>query len=183
MEYISIITFIAGYVISELIRRLNRAENFNTQIFNKRLDVFSELYCKWNQTYQNMSRFIESIGTSGETDKSTLLVEHFSIVEPLLHYLDENALFISKELQVQCGAALLPGDGFSKEECDRYLNEIAEQNKAVTAMIEAESGMTMLNKNIKKIINYQHRSEIVDYFKKIERDNKKRNRDKDTEES
>ena len=61
MEYLGVFTFTFGFIISEIIRRLNRAESFNTQIFNKRLDVFCELYSIWNNSYKEMTTFIQAI--------------------------------------------------------------------------------------------------------------------------
>lgn len=172
MEYISIITFFAGYLISEIIRRINRAESFNTQIFNKRLDVFSELYSTWNRAYMDVSTFIEAIINGEFSENDDLDGTHFILVSPLLKLLDEKALFFSQELCVHCGAALLCPDDYSEESCKAYLERIKKQNKIVTNMIRDESGLTMLNKNIKGIIKYKHKSDIITRFKEIQRDNK-----------
>lgn len=169
MDYLSIITFFAGYIISEIIRRMNRAENFNTQIFNKRLDIFSELYCIWNNTYENVSNFFHDILDNKFTSDIDLHEEQLRIVEPLLKFLDEKALFFSQELCVQCGAAFLRPDEYTEETCQKYLELIQEQNKIVTKMIRDESGLTMLNKNIKGIIGYRHKSELITYFKRIKK--------------
>jgi len=173
MEYISIITFFAGFIISEIIRRLNRAESFNTQIFNKRLDVFCELYSIWNSAYDNMTTFIETIANDTVPNDVNLSEHHFKIVEPLLRYIDEKALFFSEELCVQCGAAFLGFDDFTKEGCKQYLENLQQQNKIVTTMIKCESGLNMLNKNIKGIIRYKHKSAIISYYKKVSGKEKK----------
>lgn len=172
MEYISIITFIAGYLISEIIRRINRAENFNTQIFNKRLDVFSELYSTWNRAYMDVSTFIEAIINGDFSESDDLDGTHFILVSPLLKLLDEKALFFSQELCIHCGAALLCPDDYSEESCKTYLERIKKQNRIVINMIRDESGLTMLNKNIKGIIKYKHKSDIITYLKNIQHKSK-----------
>ena len=93
IEYISLITFIAGYLISEIIRRINRAESFNTQIFNKRLDVFSELYSTWNRAYMDISNFIEAIIDGSFSENDDLDETHFILVSPLLKILDEKEIY------------------------------------------------------------------------------------------
>lgn len=170
MDYMSILIFFAGYIIAEIIRRMNRAENFNAQIFNKRLDVFSELYAKWNHTYGDVSDFIQSIINQTIPKDIDLQELQFVLVKPLLEFLDEKALFFSQELIVQCGAAFLPPEDYSAETCQKYLEDIQEQNKLVTEIIRDESGLTMLNKNIKGIIRYNHKSDLIAYFKKCKKD-------------
>ncbi len=162
MEYISIITFFAGFIISEIIRRFNRAETFNIQVFNKRLEVYCGLYSKWTKTYNKMTEFVQNI--EGHNDIETLNKKHYQISLLLLNYLDDNALFISEELSVHCCAALLGFDDFSKDDCENYLNELQTQNKIVTEMIKNESGLNMLNKNIRSIVKYKHKSEIISYY-------------------
>lgn len=133
------------------------------------MDVFSELYSTWNSTYQDVYDFIEAIINKRITDDDSLRDEQFVIISPLLSFLDGKALFFSQELSVQCGAALMFPDNYSEAECRKYLKHIQEQNKIVTKMIRDESGLTMLNKNIKGIIKYKHKSDVISYFKKINR--------------
>lgn len=166
LDYVSILTFFTGYIIAEIIRRMNRAENFNAQIFNKRLDVFSELYATWNRTYKDISDFIESIISQTISEDTDLFEVQFILVKPLLQLLDEKALFFSQELIVQCGAAFLAPDDYSVETCQKYLEHIREQNKLIAGMIRDEAGLTMLNKNIKGIIRYNHKSDLITYLKK-----------------
>lgn len=135
MEYISILTFVAGYIISEIIRRMNRAETFNAQIFEKRLDVFAELYSTWNKVSQNIFDFIEKAMTEENPDSYSLLEEQFRLVSPLLSLLDEKALFFSEELCIQCGAAFLGPDDYSKESYEEYLTKIRTDGKVVKDMI------------------------------------------------
>lgn len=171
MEYIiSLITFFAGFIISELIRRSNRAETFNAQIFNKRLDMFCELYYLWNNTYEEIHTYIESI--IEETFPANITPEeyHFQIVEPLLHLLDENSLFFSEELCVHCGASLMGPEDYSISSCKEYLTDLSETSKTVKEMIKNESGLTMLNKNIKTIIKYKHKSDIITYYNLIKKE-------------
>ena len=84
---------------------MNRAENFNAQIFNKRLDVFSELYATWNRTYKDVSDFIESIISqtiSEDTDLfevQFILGQHKQVSQPLF----ESYYFFSREEKILPG--------------------------------------------------------------------------------
>lgn len=170
MEYIiSILTFFLGFIIAEIIRRMNRAEAFNAQIFNKRLDVYCELYALWNKTYTAVTALIESIIEADCVDENAL-DNHLNLVIPLMNYMDKNSLFISEELVIQCGSAFLGFGDLSKDDSANYLSILQEQNKIVTAMIRDESGLSMLNKNIKSIIDYKHKSPIITYFHKAKRE-------------
>ena len=64
-----------------------------------------------------------------------------------------------------------------KKIVNRYLIELEKQNKIVITMLKNESGLSMLNKNIKNIIRYKHKSDIITYYeicKKAEAKSKQR---------
>ena len=100
MEYIDILTFLAGYFISELLRRWNRIESYNSQIFSKRLDVYCKLYSLWNKAYCDVIDFIENLKESKQEyeHKQDIHTEIFVLIRPFLLYLDESSLFLSEEL-------------------------------------------------------------------------------------
>lgn len=172
MDWKDFLLLAAGYLLAEIIRRINRAESFNTQIFNRRLDVFSTLYDICNKTYISTCELLTAV-YNNDLDTDYLLEEHSAIVSPLLDFLDQNALFISDELIVHCGACFLLEEGLTKEEYYAYRDDIAKHYKQAKVMIENESGMTLLNKNIKSITKHKHKSDIVDYYNKINKQYKK----------
>jgi len=169
---IPIITFCVGFFISEITRRLNRAETINVQIFNRRLEVYSELYVILNNTYNDISAFVELLNdeSSPNIDNNDVLSYHWEAIVPLLKYLDNNALFISEELTVQCGAVFAPLDDFSEKGISDYLINLSEGYKAISFMIKSESGLNKLNKNLKRILGYRHKSEIISYYHKLKKE-------------
>lgn len=174
MDYvISALMLLGGYVIAEIIRRINRAESFSEIIFEKRLYAFLELYRIFNSTYEKCSDFLaavidEKIEVTEETNMS-----YFDVVEPLFKHLDANAMFFSEELLIQCGAALLGPEEFTKEQCQEYLYKIRRANAETLMMIKNESGMTMLNKKIKRITGYKHTSPVIKYYTQLKKEQAK----------
>lgn len=171
MEYVvNALMLLGGYIIAEIIRRINRAESFSEIIFEKRLYAFLELYRIFCSTYEKCSDFLETvISEEIEEESEEMKIAYFDIIEPLLRHLDANAMFFSEELSVQCGAAFLGPEEFKKEQCQEYLGKIRCTNAETLMMIKNESGMTMLNKKIKHITGYKHTSAVINYYTKLKK--------------
>lgn len=171
---IPIVTFCVGFIVSEITRRINRAETINFQIFNKRLDVYSKLYSLLNKTYNDLNDLAELIKSDNcsSIEQNNFASIHWQAVAPLLEYLDNNALFISDELIVQCGTTFFPIDDYSEEGVAEYFDELGRGYKAIVLMIKSESGLDKLNKNMKKILGYKHKSEVISYFNSIKKKQK-----------
>lgn len=174
MDYvISALMLLGGYIIAEIIRRINRAESLSEIIFEKRLYAFLELYRIFNDTYEKCSNFLEVIVSEEMEETEETSIAYFVLVEPLLEHLDANAMFLSEELLIQCGAAFLGPEEFTKEQCQEYLNHIQRTNAETLMMIKNESGMTMLNKKIKNITGYKHTSPVINYYTKLKKERAK----------
>lgn len=174
MDYvISALMLLGGYVIAEIIRRINRAESFSEIIFEKRLYAFLELYRIFNSTYEKCSDFLEAVVNEELEETEETKMSYFDVIEPLLRHLDANAMFFSEELSVQCGAAFLGPEEFTKEQCREYLYEIRRANAETLMMIKNESGMTMLNKKIKRITGYKHSSPVIKYYTQLKKEQAK----------
>ncbi len=174
MEYlVSIITFVLGFIISEIIRRLNRTEALNIQIFEKRLNVYIELYEIWEEAYSNMCTYVHTLKDEKIfLDSDEFFEKTFYIVEPLLMYMDKMSLILSDELKVHCGAVFLGYDDNISDGYDAYLKELAEQNLKVKNMIKSEIGIDKLNKNMKKIMKYNHDSAVISYYHNLKKNMK-----------
>ncbi len=170
MEYIDILTFLAGYFISELLRRWNRIESYNSQIFSKRLDVYCKLYSLWNKSYCDVIDLIEDLKENKQEyeNKQDIHAEIFILIRPLFLYLDESSLFLSEELKIQCATAFV-SDMTEEGKWDEYIAEIRQQNIIVKKMILDESGMSSINKKIKQIVKYKHKSPIIDYYHQLKK--------------
>ena len=174
MDYvISALMLLGGYVIAEIIRRINRAESFSEIIFEKRLYAFLELYRIFNSTYEKCSDFLEAVVNEELEETEETKMSYFDVIEPLLRHLDANAMFFSEELSVQCGAAFLGPEEFTKEQCQEYLYKIRRANAETLMMIKNESGMTMLNKKIKRITGYKHSSPVIKYYTQLKKEQAK----------
>lgn len=174
MDYvISALMLLGGYVIAEIIRRINRAESFSEIIFEKRLYAFLELYRIFNSTYEKCSDFLEAVVNEELEETEETKMSYFDVIEPLLRHLDANAMFFSEELSVQCGAAFLGPEEFTKEQCQEYLYKIRRANAETLMMIKNESGMTMLNKKIKRITGYKHTSPVIKYYTQLKKEQAK----------
>lgn len=170
MDYIiNLLMLLGGYIIAEIIRRINRAENLNSIIFEKRLNAFVELYHMINVTYEQCNQFLSTVDNTKESFEE-INEKYVRLMIPLTIFLDENALFFSDDLIVQCGATFLGPENFSKEQYKNNINDIQQEYTITKDMIKNESGMTMLNKSIKHIIKFKHKSAVVSYYKALKKE-------------
>ena len=159
---IPILTFCVGFIISEVVRRINRAEMINVKIFDKRLEVYHELSAIINRTYHAKTEFCDAL-RNGESDSESVAERHNDAVLTLMSYFDDNALFISEELGIHCMTTFIstPSEFSDIEE---YESNLRDDYKSIKQIIQTESGMKMLNKNMKRMMKYKHKSEYISYY-------------------
>ena len=168
----SVLTFCLGFIISEVVRRINRAEMINVQIFDKRLEIYHKFRSLINRTYKAKIEFHEHL-KSGEYEPEYIAQKYNEAVIALMEFMDDNSLFISEELGVHCMTTFVshPEEYSEIEQCER---ELSEDYKSIIQMLHSESGMKMLNKSMKKMLKYQHKSEYISYFQQQRKGLKKK---------
>ena len=167
---IGLIGIIIGIVLTEFIRRTNRIESFNNQIFNERLKAFIDLYRLMQDTYVQVNEYIDNFNNYEHKIWNEIVSDTiFSIVR----FTDENGFLISEQLKLQCCALYMGLEDIDSKSKDSYISELQEQHKNTIIMIQNESGINQINKKIKDIIKHNHESPVIEYYNILKKKKRK----------
>jgi len=157
---------VLGIILNELVRRRSRIESFNSQVFNERLEKFNELFMLLHKTHDDATQFLESFDKYTEEEwweVSNLLI--FGLVT----FGDESGFFISDELKVHCSTLYMGIEDINSETLEKYRDELLQKHKSTIEMVLNESGVNRINKSMRKIIGFKHKSPVIRYYRKLKR--------------
>ena len=168
---IGLLGIIIGIVLAEIIRRANRIESLNNQIFNVRLKAFIDLYRLMQDTYVEVSEFIDNFKNYDQVIWNEMASKTiFSIV----CFTDQNGFLISEQLKLQCCTLYMGLEDIDSKSIDSYRSELQEKHKNTIIMIQNESGINRINKNLKGIIRFSHKSPVIEYYNLLNKKEKRR---------
>ena len=168
---IGLLGIVIGIVLAEFIRRTNRIESLNNQIFNERLKAFIDLYRLMQDTYVDVNEYIDNF-KKYDQELWTEMVSNtiFSIVV----FTDQNGFLISEQLKLQCCTLYMGLEDIDIKSIDSYRTELQEKHKNTIMMIQNESGINRINKKLKEIIRFNHKSPVIEYYNLLKKKEKKR---------
>jgi len=82
---IGILGVLVGILANEVIRRRRRIEDYSTRIFEKRLQVYEELYWKLHECYEAAN---EALGGDQPVEQRHEIIA--ALVFPLMEFMDKN---------------------------------------------------------------------------------------------
>lgn len=157
---------VIGILFNELIRRMNRIEELNKQIFNKRMDEYIALHALMNKQYSLLGEMIESLEDYSQDERNKM---SSILIFPIAQF-NDRSFFISEELAVQTTSLFMGVEDVEIKELSEYEKKIGQAFKNTMQMIKNESGVARVNEKYKRMFNYHHKSDILDYYSKIKRE-------------
>ena len=167
---IGLVGVLLGIVLNEQLRRRNRIENYSTTVFEKRLDLYEELFRK-------VSHYSE-VGTEVIENENLTKEQRHALVSAAIHdvaeFCDEHELYINDELGLHCVIFFtgveeiqdIEDDGTTKQEIKRFRDNLLLAKK----MIRKEAGITDLDKLFRSITKPKYATPIIDYYRKKKKD-------------
>lgn len=138
---------ILGIFLTEIIRRLNRVEQFNNQIFNRRLEEYIALYDLLLEQNKKVIYIFDNFDSLDPKEKEAIISSIFSLVN---EFNDADALFISGELALQTTFLYIKIDYNKAGNVRRKRLRFNMEFRKIVEMIKAESGIKKVNKNFQK---------------------------------
>ena len=163
----SLIGIVIGVIFNELLRRKNRIENFSSTIFEKRLNIYEQLFKKVQEDYSIISDIISNPSYSKE-ECNTIIS---SIIYDLACFGDENNFYIDKDLSAHCTALWMGVEDIcpiiDENERKKVLCEYNEKYKNTIRMIEEDAGIYQLKNLFKSINKPKFESPIIDLLNEL----------------
>ena len=156
-----LIGIILGVILNEVFRRKNRIESFAPTVFERRLNIYEELFKKVQQA-NNIARDVISNPAYSEEQRHDIVSV---VVLDIASFCDDNGFFIDGDLGAHCIALLmgvediyLLGDEAEKQQATR---EYHESYINTIRMIEEEAGVHQVKKLFKSISKPKLDSPII----------------------
>lgn len=173
---IGLLGILSGIFITEHFRRRNRIENYSHLVFEKRLKLYENIYCRINAIRNASTDIIENTKYS----KDERLNKWSPIILDLAEYLDQNKLYIDDDIAEHCMLTVVGVEEIyyirnqkkREKETQNFGNNI---NKAIS-MIKVEAGLKEVDVLFKGITKAKHSSSFISEMKAArERCKKKQN--------
>lgn len=171
---IGLVGIILGIILNEILRKRNRIENYSARIFDKRIEIYEELFHRVNTCLEIANKVIDK---ESLTKEERLNMISFG-VHNIAGFCDDNEFYINEELTVHCIAFLMGVEDIY------YIKDAAEKKKEVERfnknfirakkMIRKEAGLANLDRLFKSIIKPKHSSEIIDYYRELKKKERKK---------
>jgi hypothetical protein len=169
---IGILGVLLGILVNEAIRRHRRIEDYSTRIFEKRLQVYEELYSRLDECYEAAN---DVLSGNHSADQRHQIVS--SLVFPLLEFMDKNSLYLNDEIAVHCGGMWMGVDEIpsTQDGAERASQMEAFQKDFADAkeMIKEESGLKQIDKLFRSITKPRYSSRLIEYYRKLQAERKK----------
>jgi len=170
-----LIGIILGVILNEVFRRKNRIESFASTVFERRLNIYEELFKKVQEANNIASDVISNPAYSEEQRNDIISIAGLDIAE----FCDENAFFIDSDLGAHCTALLL-GDVEKiyllddETEKQRAIREYRENYMNTLRMIEEEAGVHQVKKLFKSISKPKLDSPIIARLNELREEKRKK---------
>jgi len=169
---IGVLGVLVGIFVNELLRRNRRIEDYSAKIFEKRLQVYEELYSKLHECYDASDEALQGDYTAEERHEIMA-----SRVFPLLEFMDRNSLYLNDEITVHCGGMWMSVDEIPAikdgEERAAQTKSFLRDFTDAKEMIEEESGLRQINKLFRSISKPKYSSRLIDHYRELQAERRK----------
>ncbi|WP_285417886.1 hypothetical protein [Pseudomonas sp. efr-133-TYG-5] len=162
---IGMIGVIIGIFFNEFIRRANRIESYAQKTFDKRLEIFNELYQRVSECGSLGQRVISEIELPSE-ERYELISD--AIIE-FAGWCDNHGLYLPEEVSLHCmtllmGVEEIPDIEDENQKLERIKN-FQTQLRYAKEMIRKESGIEDINKTFASMTKAKYSSPIIEYYR------------------
>ena len=161
---------LTGSALTEVLRRANRIEHYASRVFDKRMQVYEQLFAKIVSARSVAEEVMEQGKYSPEKRHAIISAVIFDIAE----YSDDNALYLNDELTLHCVGSLMGAEDVAEIEGAQQREQAAEHVrsnlKSATEMIRAESGIKTIEKFFGKLTRAKLSSPLIEYYRKISKE-------------
>ena len=165
--FIALVGVLIGIAVTEYLRRRSRIEVYSSPVFEKRLQIYEELYAKVNHLRGLFHEIINSDQLSKEERKELWERSVFSMAV----YLDENDLYLDEEIAVH---AMMTMVGVEDIQDIQDIQDEKEKNEAVqsfqrsvkelVSLIREEAGIVAIHRLFRRVTRSKPKSDYIDYF-------------------
>ena len=165
---IGLIGLLLGALLVENFRRQGRIEIYSKETFQKRLNIYEELYEIITEIYSDANDIIENPNYSKEKRKELWSERIFK----LANFLDKNTLYINEYIEVHCMCSIVGVEDIYYENTrakNKRVKDFREDYAKTKLMIKEETGLRAIEKLFSTISKPKYTSEHISSYKDMEK--------------
>lgn len=174
MALIGLFGVLIGAVLGEYFRQRNRIDSYAQKVFERRLQIYEELFRLAQSAYTIADEVMTTEGV-GEEERLALVSE---AIHSIASYVDENTLYIDTYVALDVMGALMGAENVQSipDEAEREaaIKGIRNRYKSTRQNLLKESGIHEINKHFKLISRSKPDSLIISYAKQLEKEQRKK---------
>jgi len=166
---IGLIGVVAGILLSEFVRRRQRAEQFASTIFARRLDAYEALLQLLDEGGEIADRVVVDESLSAPARKELI----GSAILPIAKFCDRNRLFIDEELGAHCTALFMGVEDLQSLPASEREAEISAHQhgrRDTLRMIREDSGVARIDKLFRSINRPRITSPVIERIRELRRE-------------
>ena len=170
---VGLIGVLIGILLTEYFRRQSRIEIYSKEVFQRRLDVYENLYKKVDDVYLTASDIIENPDYSQEKREKIMS----DVVTDVATFVDQNGLYLNENLVAHCMLTFIGLEDIFKisdsTDKEAQINEFQEAYKKARLLIKKETGIEALDKLFGSISKAKLDSKYISLFQEVKKARKK----------
>jgi len=159
-----------GSGLSEFFRRSNRIENYAPRVFEKRMQIYEELFRKLS----NGQAVAEDVMEKHERPAEERHAMISAVVLGLAEYCDVNAMYLNEELTLHCVGTFMGAEDVASMKSSRKQEELAQHVRekvwSAKQMIKAEAGIERLNRYFGRMTRAKLSSPLIDHYRRLRKE-------------
>lgn len=175
---IGLLGVVLGIVLTELLRRRSRVEFLLSKAFEKRLNVYDELFGKLNEGISVAHDVIDNPEYSKD-DRSELWG---TVVLDVFQFFDANKLYLNEDITIHCMMTMIGVEEMfyieDKKQKEKERAKFSREINDAKEMIKKETGLAELDNLFRSITKAKHESNYLDYVNKLKAKHAKKSKRK-----
>lgn len=173
---IGLLGVLIGLLANEFFRRRSRIESYSSTIFNKRVEIYEELYQRVGACSSIITDVIENPDYSKEQRKDIVS----AAVLDLAGFGDANDFYLNEHIVLHYMTLLMGVEEIhdikSKKQKKKEIERVWKNLRETKRMIRKESGIEALDKLFRSITMARHKSPLIEYYQDLEKQQRKRDK-------
>lgn len=164
---IGLLGVILGIVITELLRRRRRVELLLSKAFEKRLNVYDELFGKLNEC----TLVAYDVMDNPEYSKDERSDLWSTVVLDVAQFCDAKKLYLNEDITIHCMMTMIGVEDIyyieDKKHKEKEKAKFSREINEAKEMIKKETGLAELDNLFRSITKAKHGGNYLDYVNKL----------------
>jgi hypothetical protein len=174
---VAITSLLLGVALNEWIRRSHRIENYAAATFQRRLEIYEQLWRKLREGSLVANKVIEDAMLPAHR-REELISE---VVLGIAQFCDDNGLYLNDEVTVHCCTVFMDVENIASEDDpqsrQKRVLRFADDYLKAREIVRAEAGLTRMDKLFRAVTKASYSSDVIEKYRELRKQREERLRE------